>query len=447
MKTRGGRVHMETAEACEKYGSIVRIGPNELMTSDPDVLRRMLNTKSPYRRSNWYDALRIDPSHDNVLSERDNEKHNVLRSKMAAGYSGKENEHLELSIDENIANLIRLLEAKYLSTATIYKPVDFAQKAQFFTLDVISDIAFGKAFGYLDTDDDVFSYIKTTEDTIPVMILVGALPWLSQIIQSRLLKSLMPSDKDIYGLGRVMGVAKRVVSERFGPDKKIQKDMLGSFVNHGLTQREAESETLMQILAGSDTTASAMRATLLHISTSPRVLNRLVSEIASTPISSPITDAEARKMPYLQAVIKEGLRIFPPVTGLMFKDVPAGGDTLNGYYVPENTKLGYCAFGLMLDTNLWGPDSKMFRPERWFEGSAEEIRRKESNLDLVFGYGRWQCLGKSVAQIELNKVFVELLRHFEFTIVNPQEPWKSFSAGIFIQHDMWMHVTKREPAL
>lgn len=68
-------------------GSIVRIGPNELITSDPDVLRKVLNTKSPYRRSNWYDALRIDPGHDNVLSERDNEKHSVLRHKMAAGVS------------------------------------------------------------------------------------------------------------------------------------------------------------------------------------------------------------------------------------------------------------------------------------------------------------------------------------------------------------------------
>lgn len=151
-----------------------------------------------------------------------------------------------------------------------------------------------------------------------------------------------------------------------------------------------------------------MRATLLYITTNPKVQSKLLAEISNSAISKPITDSEARKMPYLQAVIKEGLRIFPPVTGLMFKDVPRGGDILNGYYVPENTKLGYCAFGLMLDTKLWGNDAKMFRPERWLEGNLEEIRTKEANLDLVFGYGRWQCLGKSVAQIELNKVFVEV---------------------------------------
>lgn len=404
----------------------MRVGPNELITGDPDILRRMLGIRTPYRRSNWYDALRIDPTHDNVLSERNDEKHNVLRAKMAAGvrpvshptscpamltrtqYSGKENENLELSIDKNIANLIQLLETKYLSTETDFKPVDFARKAQFFTLDVISDIAFGKEFGYLANDKDMFGYIKTTEDTIPVMILVGALPWLAQVLHSRLFKSLLPSDKDVYGLGKVMGIAKEVVGERFGPNKREQRDMLGSFVRHGLTQREAESETLMQILAGSDTTAGAIRATLLHIITSPHVLHTLLDEIFSANISSPITDTEARKLPYLQAVIKEGLRIFPPVTGLMFKDVPARGDTVADYFVPENTKIGYCAFGLFLDPKLWGEDARMFRPERWLRGSVEEIRRMEANLELVFGYGRWQCLGKSVAQLELNKVFVEV---------------------------------------
>jgi cytochrome P450 len=184
--------------------------------------------------------------------------------------------------------------------------------------------------------------------------------------------------------------------------------MLGSFVRHGLTQREAESETLMQILAGSDTTPSAIRATILHIITSPHVLNTLLAETSSAKISNPITDAEARKLPYLQAVIKEGLRIYPPVTGLMFKNVPSGGDTIAGYSVPKNTKIGYCAFELFLNKELWGEDARMFRPERWLRGSQKEIRGKEANLELDFGYGRWQCLGKSVAQVELNEVFVEV---------------------------------------
>lgn len=161
-------------------------------------------------------------------------------------------------------------------------------------------------------------------------------------------------------------------------------------------------------LAGSDTTASAIRATMLYIITNPPILSKIIDELKSSTISNPIKDSEARQLPYLQAVIKEGLRIHPPVTGLMLKDVPPQGDTINGYHIPSGTKIGYCAFGLFLDPKVWGTDSEIFRPDRWLEDTEDEIRRKEANLELVFGYGRWQCLGKSVALVELNKVFAQV---------------------------------------
>jgi cytochrome P450 len=134
----------------------------------------------------------------------------------------------------------------------------------------------------------------------------------------------------------------------------------------------------------------------------------LLKEISDTSISSPITDAEARKLPYLQAVIKESLRIHPPATGLMLKEVPPGGDMVNGVFVPGGTGIGWSTYGLMRNVKIWGDDADVFRPERWFEGTAEEIRKKEIDVDLAFGYGKYQCLGKNVASLELNKVFVEV---------------------------------------
>lgn len=68
-------------------GSIVRIGPNQLVTNDPEVLRKLSAVRSPYRRSNWYDGMRLEADHDHVLSERDENRHNALRAKMAAGVS------------------------------------------------------------------------------------------------------------------------------------------------------------------------------------------------------------------------------------------------------------------------------------------------------------------------------------------------------------------------
>jgi len=340
---------------------------------------------------------------------------------------------------------MRLIEERYLSTDTVYRPMDFAQKAQFFTLDVIADIAFGNAFGYLESDSDCYSYLEKVGESLSMMMIASIFPWLVPIFHSPLLRGFIPSEKDVLGLGKIMkyvppilrpknmdiylwcSIAHEAVGKRFGPDKTEKRDMLGSFVRHGLTQTEAESESLVQMyvfllnlcsvnkfidfvtsFAGSDTTATAIRVMMLHVITNPPVYSRLLAEITDTNISSPITDSEARGMPYLQAFIKESLRIHPPVTGSMYKDAPRGGDTLNGYFVPEGTGIGWSTFGMMHDVAFWGEDAKVFRPERWFQGTPDEIKSKEARVELVFAYGKWQCLGKEVGKIELNKVLVEV---------------------------------------
>jgi len=175
------------------------------------------------------------------------------------------------------------------------------------------------------------------------------------------------------------------------------------------------------------------------------VLGKLLAEISDAALSSPISDAEARKLPYLQAVIKEGLRIWPPAVGLMAKRVPPGGDTINGMYVPGGTRIGYGGFSVLRNKKIWGEDADVFRPERWLEG--EKIKDLELAWEAVFNAGRYQCLGKNVALMELNKVFVELLRHFEFSLVDPTNPWKCFCMGIFAQSEMWLRVTRRENQL
>ena len=66
-------------------GSLARIGPNHLMTSDPDLIRRILAARSGYSRGPWFDSLRIDPQVSNIVAERDEKKHNRLKFKLAAG--------------------------------------------------------------------------------------------------------------------------------------------------------------------------------------------------------------------------------------------------------------------------------------------------------------------------------------------------------------------------
>jgi cytochrome P450 len=206
-------------------------------------------------------------------------------------------------------------------------------------------------------------------------------------------------------------VAKKVVAERIASGKQ-RRDMLGSFLAHGLTREEAESEALVQVMAGSDTTATAIRMTMLYLMGNPTAYGALVREIreagASGFISSPVRDVEARSLPYLQAVLKEGLRVFPPVTGLMSVVVPPGGDVMHGMNIPAGTEIGWTAFGVLRSKGVFGPDADAFRPERWLDAHPDQLKAMTAQWELVFKYGKWQCLGKTVALLELNKVFVEV---------------------------------------
>lgn len=68
-------------------GPLVRVGPNELVTSSPDIVRRIWAVRSPYRRGAFYDAIKFDPERDNLLSLRDEDAHTALKAKMAPGVS------------------------------------------------------------------------------------------------------------------------------------------------------------------------------------------------------------------------------------------------------------------------------------------------------------------------------------------------------------------------
>lgn len=188
--------------------------------------------------------------------------------------------------------------------------------------------------------------------------------------------------------------------------------MLGSFIRHGLTQDEASGEVLLQVIAGSDTSATTIRVVILFLIMNPGAYRKLQAEIddaiASGKISSPITDSEGKQLPYLQAVIKEGLRIMPPATGIFFKTVPPGGDEINGKFVPGGTQVGSSAFGVHRSKEVFGPDAEVFRPERWLEANGERLAEMQARSELIFHYGKYQCPGRPVALMEFNKVFVEV---------------------------------------
>lgn len=174
-----------------------------------------------------------------------------------------------------------------------------------------------------------------------------------------------------------------------------------------------------------------MRATLLHIISNPTVYFTLRQEIstaaASSLLSHPVQNFEALQLPYLQACIKEGLRIFPPVTALRERLVPADGDTICGLSVPGGVNIGLNTKGLLRNNKVFGKDADVFRPERWFEGDQTRLANMCRVHDLVFGGGITRCLGVRIATLSLNKFFVEVSR-----LSSPwlfPTSWSTFASG------------------
>ena len=93
------------------------------------------------------------------------------------------------------------------------------------------------------------------------------------------------------------------------------------------------------IVAGSDSTAGGLRATIFHLCANPQCLEKLRKEIGKSS-SDPVTYVETCRMPYLNACIKEALRCEPPVGFPLQRVVPRGGRELAGRFYPSGTNVG-----------------------------------------------------------------------------------------------------------
>lgn len=235
---------------------------------------------------------------------------------------------------KELVGLVRKYASAAKSTVPS-NPMDLAKKIPYFTLDVISHVGLGEPFGDLKADEDIKDYLKSIEEGLKIGNTAFAMGvvWLKDMPIIGPLIS--PSEKDTTGLGRMMAEARKIVDARRLRSMKDQSDMLASFVRNGvtgddlcelveragvvvlsLTPSSIVQEAFEQIIAGSDTTAAAIRIILLYIMSHPRVYTALRAEIdgavqSGTAPASPdvVSDAEARRLPYLSAVVREGLRV------------------------------------------------------------------------------------------------------------------------------------------
>lgn len=101
---------------------------------------------------------------------------------------------------------MNLIERKYLSEGSQLRPVDFAEKIQYFTLDVISSLSLSHPFGFVSADRDMYDYIHTMENNYPVMNFFSSVPFLRRIMEIPWVQEkALPTVKDRTGMGKMKG--------------------------------------------------------------------------------------------------------------------------------------------------------------------------------------------------------------------------------------------------
>ncbi|KAG4293831.1 hypothetical protein FPRO06_00416 [Fusarium proliferatum] len=445
-----GRYHEHLKNAADQFGPLIRIGPNEVLSTDPVVLRNMSAVRSTYTKGDFYSSGRIVPGVDNVVSERNEAKHKFMRAKMAPGlleYSYRENEGFgfEAGIDRQLLSFISLIDRKYLSTTSQSRPLDLAEKTQFFALDVIGDVSFGQPFGYLTKNEDLYQYNQINASSLPVMNVVSVYPWLGKVVHRWPLSLLLPREEDQVGFGRLMGFARHFVLKRLAEGVTMRKDMMQMHISNGMNEEELIQQAFISIIAGSNTTAHALRMIILSLITNPSAYRSLIAEIrgVTSTVGSPISWAQTQTLPYLQAVIREGLRMWPPVAGLGFKQVPPEGDTISGFFVPGGTQVGQGFYAVGRSRLVWGDDADVFRPERWLLADEDRLRDMVATLDTHFGHGKYSCLGKPIALMEIHKAVFELFKRYDFAILNAERPIKTQTSVFLFASDFWVTITQR----
>ena len=198
------RIHLTLREHLGT--GLIRIGPDTLITDDPDVLQRINGVRSGYTKAPWYNVMRLDPYVHNMISSRDVGFHDDLKARTAAAYSGREVQTLESDLDEQIQSLKRLIRNKYISRAGETRRMEWGLVAQFFTLDITTKAAYGEAFGCMAADADVHGYMEALEAAGLFFALCSDVPWMGRLFTSDfVLKVMGPKKTDLNGLGKIMG--------------------------------------------------------------------------------------------------------------------------------------------------------------------------------------------------------------------------------------------------
>ncbi len=207
------------------------------------------------------------------------------------------------------------------------------------------------------------------------------------------------------------------IAERQAEDAGDRVDILSLLLaardeaGEPMTQQEVRDELMTLLLAGHETTASALGWALYWIHRDPAVRDRLLAELASV---AGTTDPMAiARLPYLTAVCQETLRLYP-IAMIVSPRVTKEPYTLGPYQFRAETPLAPCIYLTHHREDLY-PEPKRFRPERFLE------RQFSPYEYLPFGGSNRLCIGAAFAMFEMKLVLATLLQRYDLKLTSDRD--------------------------
>lgn len=330
------------------------------------------------------------------------------------------------------------------------EPFDIGTWVQYFAFDALGEINFSEQLGFLKTGTDVGKSIGTIDGLLAYLSVVGQAPWMHKVLLGNpLIHKVLPLESS----NEVQNFAIKMINKRInGEQTEVKRDILARLLEVNqkdeskLKFEEIIALTTTNLIAGSDSTAIGLRAILYLLCRNPEAYSKLQKEIDdafdSGTISSPVKYSEGARLEYLNAVVTEALRAHAATGFVLEREVPKGGATIAGQFIPAGTIVGINSWVMHANKQVYGEDAESFRPERWFE--SEERVREMKRCNMAFGAGPRVCIGRNISMMEIVKFIPALMRMYDFRLVNPDKEWHILGHWFTKQTGLDMFFVKRK---
>ncbi|KAI8274564.1 Cytochrome P450 monooxygenase apf7 [Colletotrichum sp. SAR11_57] len=431
-----GDRHLDFHKLHSKYGKIVRFGPNSVSFNSATSLKEIYGFRSNVRKAEFYNAF-VHPA-ANTHNTRDKEVHARKRRVLAHAFSDSAMKEMERYILGNVRSFTTEIgrggspDAKGWSSTK-----NMADWCNYLAMDILGDLSFGKAFHMLEAPDNRFALDLVAAATKRHLI-CGTMPIVDKL---KLDKFLFPTIA--AGRARYMAYSKGQLTERtkLGEDTD-RRDFFYYLLKardpetgQGFSTPELWGESNLLIIAGSDTTSTAMAATIFYLVRNADALKKATEEVRSkfTDVEEIRQGANLNSCTYLRACIDEAMRLSPSVGGLLPREVLAGGMTIDGAHIPAGTVVGTPHYTIHHNEDYY-PSAYSYIPERWMVGATNPVSGRQTTEEdaaraqsafCPFSIGARGCIGKGLAYAEMSTTIARTLFLYDMRkavgVVDPAE--------------------------